>query len=241
MRAVVNQLITKLENIGDNALLYKLFPDEGELRRELYPRHIEFFKAGSVHQERAFIAGNRTGKTMAVCYEATCHALGWYPPWWIGRKFDARTHGWAAGEDAKAVRESLEPTLFGPPEARGTGMIPANLLERITPRSGVPGAVDFAVVRHPKGSSRIVMKTYDQKRESFQGAKIDWGIADEEPDIGIYTEFLTRTMATVPGEQNGLLMCSFTPLKGISQTVLLYLPGGAYPETEELRKLAWGW
>jgi len=50
--------------------------------------------------------------------------------------------------------------------------------------------------------------------------------ADEEPPIGIYSEFLTRTMATVPGEKNGLLMNTFTPLKGLSGVVLLFLPGG---------------
>ena len=48
-------------------------------------------------------------------------------------------------------------------------------------------------------------------------------------------------MSTRPDEENGTLMSAFTPLKGISEVVLQFLPGGAYPETEELRKEAWGW
>ena len=39
------------------------FPDTGEFRRELYPKHIAFFNAGKDYLERAFIAGNRVGKT----------------------------------------------------------------------------------------------------------------------------------------------------------------------------------
>jgi phage terminase large subunit-like protein len=36
-------------------------------------------------------------------------------------------------------------------------------------------------------------------------------------------------------------MCSFTPLKGLSETVLMFLPGGVIPDTEEARRTAWGW
>src|SRR5690242_5427273 len=84
--------------------LYPLFPDTGPLRRELYPKHLAFFAAGGEHeptvwcgkdcdgkghQERALIAANRTGKTLAVCYELVCHLTGLYPGWWQGRRFGA--------------------------------------------------------------------------------------------------------------------------------------------------------
>lgn len=223
-------------------MFYRLYPDEGPLRRELYPKHLEFFTAGVLHNERAFIAGNRTGKSLCVCYEATCHLTGIYPDWWPGRRFTRPTIGWAAGEDAKALRESLEPTLFGSADRRGTGVLPRDLIVRIRPRGNVADAIDFALVRHVSGGlSRLVVKTYDQRRPGFQGAKIDFGILDEEPPMDIYGETLTRTMATDPNEENGSLMCAFTPLKGVSETVLLYLPGGTYPDTEEVRREAWGW
>jgi len=41
----------------------KLFPLTGPLRRDLYPKHIEFFQAGAQYKERLFMAANRIGKT----------------------------------------------------------------------------------------------------------------------------------------------------------------------------------
>jgi phage terminase large subunit-like protein len=157
----------------------------------------------------------------------SCHLTGWYPPWWVGRRFNRPIVAWAAGEDTKAVRESLQETLFGPIERIGTGLIPGGHIVSKSTRSGVPGAIDFASIKHATGhSSRNVLKTYDQGRESFQASKVDVVMFDEEPPMDIYTEGLTRTMSTVPGEKSGLLFCTFTPLKGLSAVVLSYMPGG---------------
>jgi phage terminase large subunit-like protein len=207
--------------------LYGMYPDEGPLRRELYPKHLEFFAAGAIHQERAFIAGNRVGKTAAGSYEVACHAIGYYPHWWIGKRFDRAVSIWVAGEDTKAVRESLQETLFGPPGMIGTGMIPADMIVSTMARSGVPGAIDVATIKNFNGhTSRLLFKTYDQGRESFQASKVDVMMFDEEPPMPIYTEGITRTMSTVPGQPSGIVMCTFTPLKGLSAVVLSYMPGG---------------
>src|SRR5215831_14009602 len=45
-----------------------LFPDDGPLRRNLYPKQLEFFRASLDHRELLFMAANRTGKTLAGCY-----------------------------------------------------------------------------------------------------------------------------------------------------------------------------
>lgn len=213
-------------------LLYSLYPDSGPLRRELYPKHMEHFAAGRLNQERAIIAGNRTGKSMSCGFELVCHMIGEYPPWWPGRRFSEPDTWWAVGEDAKTVRDSVQLTLFGSPDKIGTGMIPAaNIVGKPTSRGGVPDAFDSAQIRHKSGGiSRLVLKSYDQKREAFQATKIAGAWLDEEPPMPIYTETLTRTMATVPGEQNGMVECSFTPLLGMSEVVLLYLPGGKVPD-----------
>ena len=42
------------------------YPDAGPLRRDLYPKHMEFFRAGLDHRERALIAANRIGKSEGV-------------------------------------------------------------------------------------------------------------------------------------------------------------------------------
>jgi intein/homing endonuclease len=39
--------------------IWTLYPEEGPLRRELYPKHMQFFAAGGRFRERAAIAGNR--------------------------------------------------------------------------------------------------------------------------------------------------------------------------------------
>ena len=177
-----------------------------------------------------YIAGgvvhHNSGKSTATCYEATCHAIGFYPSWWSGYRYDRPVTVWACGEDAKAVRESLQPKLLGYPFTEmGTGLIPgANILGEPTKRSGTPEAVDALNVKHASGgTSRIVFKMYEQGRESFQASKIDIGICDEEPPHPVYSELLARTMATVPGQDNGHVLCGFTPLLGWSSVVMMFL------------------
>lgn len=208
-------------------MLFRLYPDDGPLRRELYPKHIQHFAAGLEYNERAMVGGNRSGKTMACSYETTCHLIGFYPRWWPGFRFDRAITAWAAGEDTKAVRESLQVTFLGSYSDQGTGLIPHGNLVYAAPRSGVPEAVDSITVKSRHGGmSRLLLKSYDQGRESFQASKVDVMQFDEEPPIDIYTEGLTRTMSTVPGELNGLVICGFTPLRGLSETVMQFMPGG---------------
>jgi phage terminase large subunit-like protein len=191
------------------------------------------FAAGAVHQERALIGANRSGKTLACSYETTCHLIGWYPDWWIGRRFDRPITAWVAGEDAKAVRESLQVTYLGPLSTIGTGLIPAQFIEAKTARGGVSEAVDTVAVRHGSGGmSRLVFKSYDQGRESFQAAKIDIMQYDEEPPLPIYSEGLTRTLSTNPNEKSGLVIAGFTPLRGLSSVVMMFLPNGKQVEGE---------
>ncbi len=57
--------------------LWTYFKDEGDLRRELYKKHLEFFKAGTKYRERLVMAGNRVGKTESIGgYETTLHLTG---------------------------------------------------------------------------------------------------------------------------------------------------------------------
>ena len=84
------ELISCLEVLADDQKYNKfanMFPDTGDLRRELYPKQIQFFEAGKEWTERGFIAANRVGKSEAGAYETCCHATGIYPDWWTGHKF----------------------------------------------------------------------------------------------------------------------------------------------------------
>ena len=80
------------------------FLDEGPLRRELYPKHMEFFAAGREFKLRLFMAGNRIGKTFAAAYELACHLTGEYPAWWEGKRFKHNNSWWVCGVDSKLIR-----------------------------------------------------------------------------------------------------------------------------------------
>lgn len=201
----------------------RFYPDTGPLRRELYPKHLEFFRAGREHRERLFMAANRVGKTEGCgAYELACHLTGLYPRWWEGRRFHHGIRAWAAGDTSKTVREIIQTKLLGLPGQLGTGMLPADTIVHTTARAGVADAIDTVWVRHVSGGrSLLVLKSYDQRRESFQGTEQHVIWLDEEPPLDIYTECLLRTMTT-----GGLLMVTFTPLQGLSDVVLSFLPDG---------------
>lgn len=235
-------LLEQLAAVKEGNKIRDTFPDTGPLRRELYPKHVEFFEKGATHNERAFISGNRVGKTFSASYEVALHLTGQYPHWWKGKRFISPITAWAAGEDSKTVRESLQPTLMGEYSKLGTGLVPKSTILGVTTRAGVPEALDIVKIKHISGGeSRLVFKSYDQGRETFQGAKVDLIWFDEEPPQAIYTEGLTRTMATVPGESNGLCICTFTPLKGLSTVVLQYLPNGRVDPESSRHVTMVGW
>jgi len=184
------------------------FKDTGPYSRDKYPKHMAFLRAGAVHKERLFLAGNQTGKTDLGSYETTCHLTGLYPYWWDGKRFDKPTQGWAAGDTGKTLRDILTVKLIGAPGLQGTGMLPAHTIQKLTWRA--PDTLDTLEIRHVSGgTSWLVLKSYDQRRESFQGTTLDFIWLDEEPPSDIYTECLLRTMTT-----NGTVFMTFTPLQG---------------------------
>ncbi len=210
--------------------IYGYYQDKGKLRRELYPKHLSFFEAGKKFRQRLMLAANRVGKTEGVgLYELTHHLTGNYPDWWTGRRFDRPIKAWAAGDTGKTVREILQAKLLGPVGQWGTGLLPGDNIERISRGAGVADAVDSVYVRHASGGlSQLTFKSYDQRRESFQGTEQDVILLDEEPPMDIYTECLLRTMTN-----DGMLMLTFTPLMGMSEVVLAFLPGGQIEEKAE--------
>ena len=184
---------------------------------------MSFFAAGAEHRERLMLAANRVGKTDGVGgYETVLHLTGLYPDWWTGKRLKKPIRAWAAGDTSKTVREIIQEKLLGPVGDFGTGMIPGDSIISTTAKAGISGAVDMVSVRHATGGvSILILKSYDQKRQAFQGTEQDLIWLDEEPPLDIYTECLIRTMTT-----NGMILCTFTPLLGMSKVVLNFLPGG---------------
>ncbi len=165
------------------------------------------------------MAGNQLGKTLAGGYEAAIHATGIYPEWWIGKRFEKPTVGWASGVTGETVRDSVQRVLMGRHTEIGQGAIPASMILDHTSSRGVADLMDTIEVKHKSGgTSLIALKSYEKGREKWQAETLDWVWFDEEPDEGIYTEGLTRTNAT-----KGITWMTFTPLKGMSSVVKKFL------------------
>ena len=201
--------------------LESFYPDAGHLRREQYVKHLEFFEAGTRYNERLFMAANRVGKTEGVgAYETTLHLTGRYPPFWKGRKFTKPISAWAAGQSSKTTRDIIQFALLGKGPQFGTGMIPADCILGTTPKAGIPEAVETIYVKHASGGrSEIALKSYEMGVESFYGTGKDLIWLDEEAEQSIYVECLTRTLSTTPGQPNGLILFTFTPLWGMTEIV----------------------
>jgi phage terminase large subunit-like protein len=205
--------------------LYQLYPDTGPLRRDLYPKHLAFFKAGQVHADRCMMAANRVGKTWGVGgYETALHLTGEYPDWWEGLRFDAPIDAWAAGDTSETTRDIVQLALAGVggeggEGELGTGLIPAALIVgEPTHRRGIAGALDTMVIRHASGGkSKVGFKSYDQGRKKFQGTAKHVVWLDEEPPLDVYTECITRTMTV-----NGHILSTFTPLEGMTEVAHMY-------------------
>lgn len=189
-----------------------------------YPKQAEFHAAGRTYRERLLKAGNQLGKTWSAAYETAMHLCGRYPDWWQGHTWGRPVSGWAAGVTNEVVRDSIQLLFLGKLEHFGTGTIPRDALKEWNMRRGLQDAVETIIVRHggggdvQAGESILGIKSYEQGREKFQAATLDLVWLDEEPDLDIYTESLTRTNAT-----GGIVYMTFTPLKGMTDTVKRFL------------------
>lgn len=210
-----------------------IFPDTGPRARSLYPKHCEFMALGATTAIRIFLAANQIGKSTTGCVELTYHLTGLYPHWWVGRRFTKPIRAWAASDTQQTVRDNLQRHLVGDEvDGYGTGFIPLACIDvdKIAKKSAPAGAIDFVKVKSVFGGwSTLVFKSYDQRRPKFQADQIDVVLLDEEPDdMGIYTECVTRTAAT-----DGIVMMTFTSLKGITLLVMKFLPEFAGVDVNE--------
>lgn len=219
-------VLAELDRVAGLDRISQLFPDEGPLRRELYVKHLDFFRKGKDFQERCFMAANRVGKSVVGGYETTLHLTGEYPDWWEGRRFDGPVDWWAAGDTSETTRDIVQTELLGPPGDFGTGLIAFRHFEgEPKSRRGVTDAVDTVKVKHVSGGvSTLGFKSYDQGRRKFQGTKKHGVWLDEEPPADVYDECLLRLMTT-----NGIMLATFTPLEGLSEVALRFLPHMAPP------------
>lgn len=201
-------------------LVSSFFADSGPFAREYYPKHIAAIEATKKYNRCTVFGANRVGKTFGWDYAAACFATGKYPDWWQGRVFTKPTMGWIAGEKLLLARDSHQRYLIGQRDgdlATG-GLIAKEDIERI--QWGKDDVARRIIVRSAYGGFSVIdMLSYEMGRAAFQSATIDYGVLDEEPPPGIYSESLTRTATT-----NGLILAGFTSLKGVTPLVAMLAP-----------------
>ncbi len=207
-----------------------VFPDSGPLRRELYPKHVEFLNGGSKYGERLFSAANQIGKTLTILLEGYWHASGRYPDWWEGKRFRRPTVGIFGAQTWEHMRTGLQTKLLTGADRgdleRGTGIIPKEVLSRceFISAANVPGVYAEIKVPHVTGGfSKIMFKTYESGQEKWESMTCNWVMLDEEPPRDIYTEAAMRVIAN-----DGTIAIGFTPDSGLTETVLHFFKDGEF-------------
>lgn len=172
------------------------------------------------------MAANKFGKTECGAAEMAMHLTGFYPDWWVGKRFSSPIRAWAAGVTNDSTRDVVQEKLIGPPsirEAWGTGYIPGSSILTPSMARGAADSIDTVGVKHITGGvSTLQFKSYERGREKFQGVGREVVWLDEECKADIYFECLTRT-----NETGGIVYMTFTPLLGWSEVVELFMGAGA--------------
>ena len=176
------------------------------------------------HAQILAMCANQIGKTTTGAYITACHLTGKYPSWWKGHKFKKPIKAWACGVSTETTRDILQANLVGDPgneKEQGAGFIPKIDIVSTTRKPQVPNAVQTVLVKHhdidtgrENGVSRLDFKAYEQGEAKYMGRPMDWIWLDEQPDSGIYTQCITRTVAT-----NGIVMMTFTPEDGVTSVI----------------------
>lgn len=169
------------------------------------------------------MCANQIGKTTGGAYITACHLTGIYPPWWEGHRFEKPIQAWACGVSNETTRDILQFNLLGPPgykDDEGTMFLPKDTIVSTVRKPQVPNGLQTVFVQHhdlngkPNGVSRMDFKAYEQGEEKFMGRPMDYIWLDEQPSPSIYTQCITRTVAT-----RGIVMMTFTPEDGMTATI----------------------
>jgi phage terminase large subunit-like protein len=178
-----------------------------------------FFNTGSTHTRRGMIAANRAGKTIASTYETAYHLTGRYPKDWKGKVWDKPIIAMCAGESWEQVAKTLQSKLLGCDDIKqsyklGTGSIPRESIDEKSIRTDGANVLAIEVWHSSGGKSKLYFSNYTQQVRHLQGFELDLVVLDEQPPDETFSELVVRTAS-----RNGQVLCSFTPLKGMTSLV----------------------
>ena len=179
----------------------------------------KFFELGKRFTRRGMIAANRAGKTIASTYETAFHLTGKYPPHWKGKVYESPIIAMCSGESWEQVAKTLQSKLLGCDDIKqsyrlGSGAIPRELIDFKSIRSDGANVLAMEVWHTTGGKSKLYFSNYTQQVRHLQGFELDLVVLDEQPPDETFSELVVRTAS-----RNGQVICSFTPLKGMSGLV----------------------
>ena len=167
-----------------------------------------YISAGIVHHN-----------TIASTYETAYHLTGRYPKNWKGKKWDKPIIAMCSGESWEQVAKTLQSKLLGCDDIKqsyklGTGSIPLECIDQKSYRTDGANVLSIEIWHESGGKSKLYFSNYTQQVRHLQGFELDLVVLDEQPPDEIFSELVVRT-----AQRNGQVMCSFTPLKGMSGLV----------------------
>ena len=201
----------------ERKIIARILALEGEQKRRYDCRTIERYNLGErVHakqmafhrcqkRNRWVFGGNRSGKTECGAVECLWLLRGIHP-YRANRK---NLSGWACTVSSEVQREVCQRKILH--------YLNPEWISKITMLKGVSsspdeGVIDTIYIKNVfGGTSRLSFKSYEQGREKFQGASLDFVWFDEEPPKDIYHECLMRVM-----DKRGDVFGTMTPLKGLT-------------------------
>lgn len=153
-----------------------------------------------------FVAANRLGKSVGGMREVLWRATGTHPY----RPFKPIEMIWCGFPSYPFFRETTRPHF--------TALCPKDRLIQFHETEY------WAKIRREDGGvCTIFFKPYEQGRDKWQGAAVDFMWLDEEPPEEIFREGLARLI-----DKNGDMLLTFTPVSGMGWLYdRLYLPGVA--------------
>ena len=157
--------------------------------------------------------------TIASTYETAFHLTGRYPPHWKGKIYESPIIAMCAGESWEQVAKTLQSKLLGCDDIKqsyrlGSGSIPRECIDVKSIRSDGQNVLAMEVWHSTGGKSKLYFSNYTQQVRHLQGFELDLVVLDEQPPDETFSELVVRTAS-----RNGQVICSFTPLKGMSGLV----------------------
>jgi hypothetical protein len=156
------------------------------MRAEFDPPIQEFLNCTA---SAAYLRGaNGGGKSYALAWLVTAHALGRYPANYVGWKPKLRETDpyqvtiLVMSQSAQVLRDSMQRHLLGDVAGGqdGTGMIPKASIVKIERTHGVAGSVDYCIIKRDDGTlCQIFFRSFEQQRISIQGIRAAMIAIDE--------------------------------------------------------------